>query len=1316
MRRLALSVSRFSGPLEWDWSLTEAGQELGRHTVRIAATEWQFAAFADLFGHVGWRTTAASRRRVEPLVARQLGEWAAERLLGDLTLHFDGPATVEVIMPGPAAALGLLPLEAMVVGDRTLALRRVTFVFHTCADGQHSPPLAKRSPGDRLRILAVFSLPSGTTALALRRERVTLSRLLDQLSADIDLRVLQYGTTREMFRQACADPLGWDVVHVSGHGEAASIVLETPDSEPDPMRAADLVELMLPLRDAVSLVTLSSCESAAIAGDAGLARDVARRLDCSVMAMRFPVGDEFAADLVLGVYDEMIREQQELPAALGETLERLGGELARKSQLSFSTPTLFGCRAASVTAFTTRPAPSGGRPSTRVPAPARFVGRVDLLAKARRALMADSTRQGVVFQGMTGVGKTACARELADISASEFEAVAWHSVPAAVTDPQAALVGFTEVLDEQHPGLGLRAAIGGDAFVTAVSALADRCRRARVLTVLDDAGPLLDERGRWYTFEWRVLMAALTPDAGASRLILTNPAPVAGRYEHCIVHPLSRDESLLLIRELPQLSGLLGQRTSASSRLIGRVLDLAQGHPAVLELAEAGLKAGQTDSLIALLDSLAAGDGDYPQVLVDWAERALLPLADERQRLFRFICCLEEPDRQDLMAGAGPLDWSHCWRTTGGGAPVDELLPALLTAALISRARGTLTIHPAVVAHIRAEHPELAADVTEVMAGQWGLVFVSSRSAGADAGLRRLAAWRGLPYATRLQDSFRLQVFVDHILREDHSRATSIVLRSAVTSATGWQHGPQSHRMAGYLLAKVERDLASDSAQTMRSVIADALAAKDWNVAEAMSAEMFEYLYRQGDLDGAQAEAEAMAELLQGDSSVDGRLSRVTAGRFQVDVLNRRGRYPEALAAGTALLRDLDDLEKGGHDGYPGTGLHLSLQRQRVLSALSSAARGLDRWEAALDYDRAHLDELVQQGASPADQALTVYNTYIPLVRLGRLDEAAAAVAKARKQFERTGAQGDLGRALGAQGEIEIKRGHPELALDLVGEGLRHSYRQPDASTIAIMHGVYGGTACNTGRLDVAVAHLAAAAALHLRMGDVRATGNLGILDVALRQGGAFAGDEAALATIERTTGPGFRALAEQMGLPGDALASACEQARRQGGALPAHLLAIWDPILSALAATAQGDAEARTALVQALDAQETNPDWAAVVSDIRALLDRAQAPSAAVDDIDRALRDRAQAAWTGQSVIRRNLWRAIGLRELMADVVLGALGDRAGENRALAVMNDPRIADLPLSTCFRRLLAGERDRDVLVRGLDPIAAEAIETILDYVT
>ncbi len=279
-----------------------------------------------------------------------------------------------------------------------------------------------------------------------------------------------------------------------------------------------------------------------------------------------------------------------------------------------------------------------------------------------------------------------------------------------------------------------------------------------MLTVLDDAESLLDAQGQWRAAEWQAVVAALTPDGGASRLVITSRTPVAGGYETCVVDPLSRDENLLLVRELPQLGELLEQRSPTWLRLIGRVLDLAQGHPAMIELAEVQVRPDQPDSLSAVLDGLDAGGGGFPRVLIDWAEQALLPLLEEQRRLFRFLCCLEEPDRQDLLAGVGPLDWSGHWRAIGGTTSVDELLPSLLTAALVTRALGTPAIHPAVVSHVREERREFVADVTEAVASRWGLLFVSGLSAGADAALPRLAAWRGLPYATRLQDAYRHQV------------------------------------------------------------------------------------------------------------------------------------------------------------------------------------------------------------------------------------------------------------------------------------------------------------------------------------------------------------------------------------------------------------------------------------------------------------------------------------------------------------------------------------------------------------------------------
>ena len=81
--------------------------------------------------------------------------------------------------------------------------------------------------GERgLRMLAVFSLPTATSVLALRRERFELARLVRQIAARqrrrVELTVVQYGATRERLVAVAEAGDGWDVLHLSGHGGRAS--------------------------------------------------------------------------------------------------------------------------------------------------------------------------------------------------------------------------------------------------------------------------------------------------------------------------------------------------------------------------------------------------------------------------------------------------------------------------------------------------------------------------------------------------------------------------------------------------------------------------------------------------------------------------------------------------------------------------------------------------------------------------------------------------------------------------------------------------------------------------------------------------------------------------------------------------------------------------------------------------------------------------------------------------------------------------------------------------------------------------------------
>ncbi|GAA3442514.1 hypothetical protein Pve01_21410 [Planomonospora venezuelensis] len=211
--------------------------------------------------------------------------------------------------------------------------------------------------------------------------------------AQIELRVLQYGVTEERLRDVVKEDEGWDVVHVSGHGSGGTFLLEREDGSSREITGSLLAEWLEPLAGRVKLVTASACSSAALtaaehlrllglgpavrddradpagrvdavdaadradrvgsvdAEEAGevpaLAVELVDRLGCAVVAMRFPVVDDFAVALSRGLYEGMVRHGQTLPAALATAIREtlVEGPSPECPALSAGTPALFGAAA-----------------------------------------------------------------------------------------------------------------------------------------------------------------------------------------------------------------------------------------------------------------------------------------------------------------------------------------------------------------------------------------------------------------------------------------------------------------------------------------------------------------------------------------------------------------------------------------------------------------------------------------------------------------------------------------------------------------------------------------------------------------------------------------------------------------------------------------------------------------------------------------------------------------------------------------------------------------------------------------------------------
>jgi hypothetical protein len=174
-------------------------------------------------------------------------------------------------------------------------------------------------------------------------------------------------------------------------------------------------------------------------GSAGVAAALVDALDCAVVAMRYPVDDEFALGFGGLLYEHVLGRGQPVDVAVARAVNA-----ARGAAVSLATPGLFGARAAGlrlrVPAGTPKLDPDDTPTAYLPPEPARFVGRAAAMAQASAALAPASGWTAVLLPGMAGAGKTACATELAYRHRDSFAVIAfWQATGGEFTDALADL-------------------------------------------------------------------------------------------------------------------------------------------------------------------------------------------------------------------------------------------------------------------------------------------------------------------------------------------------------------------------------------------------------------------------------------------------------------------------------------------------------------------------------------------------------------------------------------------------------------------------------------------------------------------------------------------------------------------------------------------------------------------------------------------------------------------------------------------------------------------------------------------------------------
>jgi hypothetical protein len=1411
-----LEACEFENLTRWRWVLTESdGTVIADHRVRLDTESWQYKAFADLRQHL--RLYAAPDRPVtdEARIVAEVGTWMGAEVLGPIAAALDAirPATVRVVVPAePAAARGLLyyPLELAYAGDGPLALRDVTLVMQL-AGGSGMPPAgtSTRGPEERLRVLGLFSLPVGTKALNLRGERQALvGRLAEITDRAVEVHVLQYGVTKARLRDVLSDGQGWDLIHISGHGRPGELLLERDDGSPEAVTAADLAGLLELTRHRVKLVTVSSCSSAALddaskrrllgvpedargdtasgvqpEDDAGgqaagaLATELAARLDCAVLAMRYPVSDEFSAALTSRLYDLLIREEQALPRALAVSLAQTVASppTAARPALSAATPALFGARAADLTL----PKPAQPLPATDdrgalpmagfPPQPERFVGRTQVMARASAALARASRTPGVILYGMPGGGKTACALELAYTHEHAFDGLMWFKAPDEGQDGGGSLTEFALTLEQNLPGVQIADLLDDrESLAAALPQLTQTMERSRVLIVIDDIESLLTEEGFWRDERWALIAGALCTHSGLGRVVLTSRRLPVGLAEaatplgltEAAVDTLSLDEALLLAAELPHLRALMqGELRDIPGREMPRltrgVLNVAQGHPKLLELADGQaadpvrlatlLQAG--DQAWRLVGGLPAGfftaDGaqasgeDYLQVLDAWTRTVCAGLAPIERVLFWCLCCLEEKDRTQDVVGGNWVGLGQRLSLPASSAAFDPLLRSLAACALIAIHPRGYDIHPGVAAAGRRQaRSELQDAVDRELAGYWMTKVIDAQGqetrgqpaehqadeSGGTATVVR-AALAGVAYLVRLGRWDPAAEMLQEALIRDASRETAAAVLPAIQRVAAARPEPA---IMGVLAQALEGLDPAKAEHRMRASMNAAAASGQYIQATSAAGALFYYCWQKGQL--AQALAVADEAAVYTRRAGLGPWSRLVGEVRPLQVRFAMGEVGYVLPEARRLSQYAKTLPE--NSDRPESAIPWNV-RETLLDLQDAAAVQLERWSEALEVNAALLASMRGRGALPTAIARSAVNDYAPLVELRRYDDAFSVVSECRRVFEEAHDLAGLTITLGCLADLEGKRGHGEAAVRLQRDNLRFAYLAGDVDGIAAGYHHLGNLlARHLRQLDRALpCHLAAALIRTLAGAhevDIAVAGAVADLE-ALGGEAAVPADVTDLCrqvpddTGARLTGL-LRDLAPEAGRAEEAIEDLLTRVRDEAAPSAAypHWLAAWDPLLAAMVAARGGNRVAAARFDHTIAGYLDSEDWGALASVLRRVRegDAGLEVCTGLDEVDTAIATRAIGIRDGEIAIPGDLWHVIAESMWLGRMVAAVLGDPDELAWARQALRDTNASPGggPLAGALGQIIDGNRDRGIVRQLDDPRHRDIVRSVLQHVS
>jgi len=241
------------------------------------------------------------------------------------------------------------------------------------------------------------------------------------------------------------------------------------------------------------------------------------------------------------------------------------------------------------------------------------------MGQAARVLGGDGP-VGIMFTGPAGIGKTACAVELAYRHEDSFGALAKWAVPA--SGSIGSLRIFAQALEQQLAEFKMVDDVATrDRLAAFLPKLTELAEREAILILIDGIDSLLTSTGHWHDPFWEKVITALLSHHGFSRLVLTGcqpPRDIPGGLHIAQLGPLTPQESVLLARQLPTLGSLIrgfGHGPIETAKLLlAEVLTSAAGNPAAICARDREL------SGVALTQVIPAGilSPDYADLIDRW--------------------------------------------------------------------------------------------------------------------------------------------------------------------------------------------------------------------------------------------------------------------------------------------------------------------------------------------------------------------------------------------------------------------------------------------------------------------------------------------------------------------------------------------------------------------------------------------------------------------------------------------------------------------------------------------------------------------------